>query len=96
MRVADVFHNYCDLIESPPETARQRSIGKAISLVAAIATSGGTGDATLWEHWAGYKDVAQFVTAAVLICRVARRMYLDRPLGKFGLKVAEILPFHMA
>jgi len=97
LRVADVFHNYCDLIEGQHQKRRGGgSIGKAVTSVAAIATSGGTGEATLRKHWAAYKDVAQFVTAAVLICRVARRMYLDRPFGEFGLKLNELLPFHMA
>jgi hypothetical protein len=97
LRVADIFHNFCDLIEGQHQQRRGGgSIGKAISLVAAIATSSGTGDASLWKHWVAYKDVAQFVTAAVLICRVARRMYLDRPFGEFGLDLPEILPLHMA
>src|SRR5690349_371443 len=53
LRVADIFHNFCDLIEGQHQKRRGGgSIGKAISLVAAIAKSSGTGGATLWKRWA--------------------------------------------
>jgi hypothetical protein len=97
LRVADVFHTYCDLIEGLHQKRRGGgSIGKAITLVAAKAKSGGTGAASLWKQWTTYKDVAHLVTPAGLICVIARRMNRQRPFGQFGLDGTQILPFNMA
>src|SRR5262245_9473913 len=82
LRVADVFHCYCDLIDGQHQERRGGpSIGKAIALVEAKAKSSGTGAATLWQCWKRYKDVAHLVTAASLICFEAR----VRAIGPFGL-----------
>ena len=48
LRVADVFHCYCDLINGQHQERRGGpSIGKAIALVGAKAKNRGTGAATL-------------------------------------------------
>jgi len=44
------------------------SLGKAIELIAASATTKGTGKSKIWKT---YKDVAHVVTAAVLIAAEA-------------------------
>jgi hypothetical protein len=60
LRVADIFHCYCDLIEGQHQKRRGGpSIGKAITLVSANAKNWGTGEANLWKLWGAYKDVAQ-------------------------------------
>ena len=52
LRVADIFHCYCDLVEGQHQERRGGpSIGKAITLVAANAKSSGTGAANLWKLW---------------------------------------------
>ena len=96
LRVADVFHRYCDLIDGQHQERRGGpSIGKAITLVEAKAKSRGTGAATLWEYWKTYKDVAHLVTAAVLICLNARRGALNHPFGPSGLSLDQFGPLQM-
>jgi hypothetical protein len=97
LRVADIFHIYCDLIEGRHQERRGGpSIGKAITLVEATTTSWGTGAANLWKLWGTYKDVAHLVAAASLICAEARHMFRNRPLGPSGLSATQIIPFQMA
>jgi hypothetical protein len=96
LRVADVFHTYCDLIDGRHQQRRGGpSIGKAITLVAAQAKSRGTGAANLWHCWKKYKDVAHLVTAATLVCLDVRRRFGDEPLGPFALGVNQYGPFQM-
>ena len=96
VRFADIFQRYCDLVAGQHEEARGGpSIGKAITLVEANATSWGTGAANLWKLWGTYKDVAHLVTAAALVCGETRKRILDRPLPANGLKVTQIIPFQM-
>jgi hypothetical protein len=97
LRVADIFHVYCDLVEGQHQARRGGpSIGKAITLVAATAKSLGTGTSTLWKNWSAYKDVAHLVTAATLICADARTRYRNEPLGPSGLSWDQFVPFQMA
>ena len=97
LRVADIFHHYCDLIEGQHQKARGGpSIGKANTLVAANAKGWGTGAANLWKLWSTYKDVAHLVAAAALICAEARNRLRNRPLGPSGLSMTQIIPFQMA
>jgi hypothetical protein len=94
LRVADIFHVHCDLVEGRHQSRRGGpSIGKAITLVAANAKSLGTGTATLWKNWSTYKDVAHLVTAATLICAEARTRCRNKPLGPFGLRWDQFVPF---
>jgi hypothetical protein len=97
LKVADIFHCYCDLIEGQHQKRRGGpSIGKAITLVSANAKNWGTGEANLWELWGAYKDVAPLVTAATLICAEARVRFRERPPGPSGLSVTQFVPFQMA
>jgi hypothetical protein len=97
LKVADIFHVYCDLIEGQHQERRGGpSIGKAITLVEANAKSWGTAAANLWKLWGTYKDVAHLVTAAALICAEARNIFRDRPPGSSGLSATQIIPFQMA
>jgi hypothetical protein len=86
LRVADVFHRFCDLIEADCKELRSGpSIGKAIALVEASAKSRGTGAAILWKMWSTYKDVAHLITAAAIIFSQVRAVSNRRPFGQFGL-----------
>jgi hypothetical protein len=97
LRVADIFHLHCDLVEGQHQARRGGpSIGKAIALMAANAKSLGTGTATLWKNWSAYKDVAHLVTAAALICAEARTRYRNEPLPPSGLSWDQFVPFQMA
>jgi hypothetical protein len=97
LRVADIFHCYCDLMGGRHQERRGGpSIGKAITLVDATAKSRGTGAANLWKLWGAYKDVAHLVAAATLICAEARNRFRDRPPGPSGLSATQIIPFQMA
>jgi len=97
LKVADIFHLYCDLIGGRHQERRGGpSIGKAITLVSANAKSRGTGDANLWKLWTAYKDVAHLVTAATLICAEVRNGYRGRPPGPAGLNPTQFVPFQMA
>jgi hypothetical protein len=97
LRVADVFHLYIDLIEGQHQKQRGGpSVGKAVTLVDANAKSRGTGAASLWKHWATYKDVAHLVTAATLICAEARTSSRNQPFRPGGLGVNQLIPFQMA
>jgi hypothetical protein len=97
LKVADIFHCYCDLIKGRHQERRGGpSIGKAITLVAANARSRGTGEANLWKLWGVYKDVAHLVTAATLICAEARHRFGGRPPGPAGLRPNQFVPFQMA
>jgi hypothetical protein len=96
LRVADVFHCYCDLMDGHHQTRRGGpSIGKAVTLVAAKAQSRGTNEASLWHYWEKYKDVAHLVTAAALICREARIQSRKSPFGPLGLSVNQLVAFQM-
>jgi hypothetical protein len=80
LKVADIFHIYCDLLEGRHQERRGGpSIGKAITLVATNAESWGTREANLWKLWGIYKDVAHLVTAATLICAEANTRFRNRP-----------------
>ena len=97
LKVADIFHCYCDLVEGRHQERRGGpSIGKAITLVAANARSRGTGAANLWKLWGVYKDVAHLVTAAALVCAEARHRYGGRPPGSAGLSPTQFVPFQIA
>jgi hypothetical protein len=97
LRVADVLHLLCDLAEGRHQARRGGpSVGKAITLVAAIAKSWGTSAASLWKNWSTYKDVAPLVTAATLVCAEARNKSRIQPFGPLGLSVNQIVPFQMA
>jgi hypothetical protein len=97
LKVADIFHVYCDLIEGRHQERRGGpSIGKAVTLVAANAKTRGTGEANLWKLWGTYKDVAHLVSAATLICAEARTRMRDRPPGPAGLSLTQLVPFQMA
>ena len=97
LRVADIFHCYCELVEGQHQKRRGGpGIGKAITLVASKTESWGTKPASLWKLWATYKDVAHLVTAAALIRTEARKRSRDWPPGLLGLEARQILPFQMA
>lgn len=97
LRVADIFHTYCDLIEGRHQARRGGpSIGKAITLVDTNAKSCGTKAASLWKFWSTYKDVAHLVTAVTLISAEARTRYRNKPFEPFGLRFDQLIPFQMA
>jgi hypothetical protein len=86
LRVADIFHHYCDLIAGKHQERRGGpSIGKAITIVSASAKSRGTGEANLWKVWGDYKDVAHLVTSAALVCAEVRTRFRNLPPGPAGL-----------
>jgi hypothetical protein len=96
LRVADVLHHYCDLVDGQHQNRRGGpSIGKAITLVEANAKGRGTGAASLWQLWERYKDVAHLVTAASLVCAEARTRAGNKPFGPYGLDVDQFGPFQM-
>jgi hypothetical protein len=96
LRVADVLHHYCDLVDGQNQNRRGGpSIGKAITLVEANAKGRGTGAASLWQLWERYKDVAHLVTAASLVCAEARTRAGNKPFGPYGLDVDQFGPFQM-
>lgn len=97
LKVADIFHLYCDLIGGRHQQRRGGpSIGKAVTLVSANAKNWGTGTANLWKLWTAYKDVAHLVTAATLICAEVRKRYGDWSPRSEGLKPGQLIPFQMA
>jgi len=97
LKVADIFHSFCDLIEGSHQERRGGpSIGKAVTLVAANARRRGTAEANLWKLWGVYKDVAHLVTATTLICTEARQRFRERPPGPGGLSPTQFVPFQMA
>jgi hypothetical protein len=86
LRTADAFQLHCDLIRGHQQTRRGGpSIGKAITLGAAIAKSQGTSAASFWKMWSTYKDVAHLVTAASLVAAEARTMNERKRFGSKGL-----------
>lgn len=94
LRVADIFHLYCDLVDGQHQERRGGpSIGKTISLAAAKTESRGTGEANLWKLWSDYKDVAHLVTAASLVRREVRKRFAGSPPR---LNPTQFLPFQMA
>jgi hypothetical protein len=97
LKVADIFHLYCDLIGGRHQERRGApSIGKAITLASANAKNWGTGKSKLWELWTAYKDVAHLVTAASLVRREVRNRYSASPPGPLGLNPTQFVPFQMA
>ena len=97
LKVADIFHLYCDLIGGRHQERRGGpSIGKAITLASAKAKSWGTRKSKLWELWTTYKDVAHLVTATSLIRKEVRARYFASPPGPLGLNPTQFVPFQMA
>lgn len=97
LRVADIFHVYCDLIGGKHQERRGGpSIGKAITLTSAIAKSRGTKESNLWKLWSAYKDVAHLVCAAALITAQARTTFRDRLPTPAGLSPTQFNPFPIA
>lgn len=97
LKVADIFHVYCDLIGGRHQKRRGGpSISKAVTLVSTNAKNWGTRESKLWELWKAYKDVAHLVTAAALICAEVRNRYGDCPPGPAGLDPTQFVPFQMA
>jgi hypothetical protein len=96
LKVADIFHHYCDLIEGKHQERRGGpSIGKAVTLVSANATSRGTGEANLWKVWGDYKDVAHLVTSAALVCANVSTEFRSLPPGPAGLSPTQFNSFNM-
>jgi hypothetical protein len=97
IKVADIFQNYCDLIEGKHQARRGGpSISKSVTLVAANAEIRGTGHANLWKVWADYKDVAHLVTSAALICSEVRSKFGNLRPGPAGLSPTLFTCFQMA
>jgi hypothetical protein len=97
LKVADIFHPYCDLIGGRHQERRGGpSIGKAITLASTNAKNWGTGKSRLWALWTAYKDVAHLVTAATLITAEVRNRYRDRPPASAGLNPTQFVPFQTA
>ena len=97
IRVADIFHTYCDLVIGRHQHNRGGpSIGKAIDLVAQKLDGKGTQPATLWKLRAQYKDVAPIATAAVLVQKEVRKKYRERVPPPGGLSPTQFIPFQMA
>jgi hypothetical protein len=93
-RIADIVHHHYDLVQGQHQKQRGgASIGKAIALVAATATSKGTGSAKLWEIWKTYKDVAHLITAAVLVSAEAQMRHRKAPHVR---KLHQLQPHRMA
>jgi hypothetical protein len=92
-RVADIVHLHYDLVHGRHQQRRGgASVGKAISLINANARSKGTGAAKVWEIWKTYKDVAQLVTAAVLLSGEAKTRYQAAPFLLQPYRMAMLLP----
>jgi hypothetical protein len=97
LKVADIFHIYCDLIGGQHQESRGGpSIGKAITLTSENAKARGTREANLWKLWSAYKDVAHLVCAAALITAQARTTLRDRLPRSEGLSPTQFNPFQMA
>jgi hypothetical protein len=97
LKVADIFHIYCDLVGGQHQERRGGpSIGKAVELISKNAKSRGTKDSTLWKRWKCYKDVAHIVSAAALITAEARNRFRDRLPRPAGLSSTQFVPFQMA
>ena len=93
LRVGDVFQLAHDIAEGQHQTRRGgASLGKAVTLAAAVTRSWGTSAATFWQAWKKYKDVAHLVAATLLVCRQARTV---GPQGQYGLSQAQLGPFQM-
>src|SRR5947199_10393154 len=65
LRVADVFHWYCDLMDGRHQARRgRRSIGTGPTSLAAGAQSCGTREASRGRNGAKYQDRSHLVTAS--------------------------------
>jgi hypothetical protein len=96
LRVADLFHLYCDLVAGGHQARRGGpSIGKAVTLTQANAKNRGTKASSLWKTWSTYKDVAHLVAAATLITAEVSTRYRQRPFGRHGLRIDQFIPFQM-
>jgi hypothetical protein len=92
-RVADIVHLHYDLVHGLHQERRGgASVGKAISLIDANATTKGTGAAKLWEIWTTYKDVAHLITAAVLVSAEAKTRHHVAPFLLQPYRMAMLLP----
>ena len=103
LRAADVFHIYYDLAAGAHQSRRGgATISKAVHLAAKNSKSLGTSEATFWNAWKAFKDVAPLVTATVLIWDNARRVFNDEYLGAFRthdevepITLDQLSPFHV-
>ena len=96
-RVADVLNHHYDLAKRSHPTHRGGpSLSKAVELVAALSKSAGTSNASLWEAWAKYKDVAHLVTAATIVTADARERAKIEDFKDCGIADEELRPLHIA
>jgi hypothetical protein len=61
-------------------------------LVAANASSWGTGKSILWKLWSKYQDVAHVVTAAVLVAAEVKHRHRQKP---FRRPLYDLVPFQL-
>jgi hypothetical protein len=103
LRAADILHIYYDLADGGHQSRRGGvSISKAVHLAAKNTKTLGTSEATFWNAWKVYKDVAPVVAATVLIWDNARRVFKSEYLAAFRthadaepITLDKLLPFHV-
>jgi hypothetical protein len=83
--VADIVNVHYALTNGEHQEKRGGpSIGKAIFLASRIIKNRGAKQASLWENWQAYKDVAHLIAAVIAVCFDMQTRNRQKPLGLKG------------
>lgn len=83
--VADIVNVHYALAQGEHQKSRGgASVGKAIFLASKLIKNRGAKQASLWENWNAYKDVAHLIAAVIAICLDIQTRNHQKPLGLEG------------
>jgi hypothetical protein len=89
--VADIVNVHYALTDGEHQKSRGgASVGKAIFLASKLIKNRGAKQASLWENWHTYKDVAHLIAAVIAVCFDMQTRNRQKPLGLRGFQ--ELLP----
>jgi hypothetical protein len=89
--IADIVNVHYALTNGEHQKSRGgASIGKAIFLASKLIKNRGAKQASLWENWHAYKDVAHLIAATIAVCFDMQTRNRQKPLGLKGFQ--DLLP----
>jgi hypothetical protein len=92
--VADIVNVHYALTNGEHQKSRGgASIGKAIFLASKLIKNRGARQASLWDNWNTYKDVAPLIAATMAVCLDVQTRNRQKPLGLGGFQ--DLLPTRM-
>jgi hypothetical protein len=92
--VADIVNVHYALTKGEHQKSRGgTSVGKVVFLASKLIKDRGAKQASLWDNWNTYKDVAPLIGATIAICLDVQTRNRQKPLGLGGFQ--DLLPTRM-